>query len=325
MWKPGRLWLIAWLAGSVALFGAVPPRPGVLNYIEGNATLDGTGLSSKSVGSAELTPGQVLSTGQGKAELLLTPGVFLRLGDNSSVRMISPGLTDTRVQLLNGRAMVEATDVHKENNIRIQEGTAQIALLKKGLYSFDADRGLVAVYDGKAQVSEDDRSVDVKGGREVNLNGPLKAEKFDKKAAEETDPLYAWSKVRSEYLSEASAASAQTLVVNNYGWLGGGWYWNPWYGVYSFLPGSGLLYSPFGWGFYSPLAFYGYAPVYHYHTPRVYRGPGVITGPGRVHSGIQPRLGPGIGNPGAGGFSRPGGFGGGRMSGGMRGGFGGHR
>jgi hypothetical protein len=287
----GRLALIAAMAGSVAVFGAVPPHPGVLNYIEGNAVLDGSSLNSKSVGSAEMSSGQVLSTQQGKAEVLLTPGVFLRLGDNSSIRMISPGLTDTRVQLLNGRAMVEAADIHNENNIRIQTGQSQTALLKNGVYGFDADRGVVAVYDGKAAVSEDDRSVDVKGGREVNLNAPLKAEKFDKKAAEQSDPLYAWSKVRSEYLSEASAESARTLVVNNYGWLGGGWYWNPWFSAYSFLPGSGLLYSPFGWGFYSPFAFYGYAPIYRY--PHYHRAPGVIVGGGRVSSGIQPHIGAG--------------------------------
>lgn len=322
MLRLGRLAFMAALAGAVAVFGAIPPHPGVLNYIEGAATIDGTGLNSKSIGSTELAPGQVLSTTQGKAEILLTPGVFLRLGDNSAVRMISPGLTDTRVQLLNGRAMVEAADVHKENNIRIQEDAAQIALLKSGLYSFDADRGLVAVYDGKARVSVDDRSVDVKGGREVNLNAPLKAEKFDKKAAAEADPLYAWSKVRSEYLSEASAASARTVVVNNYGWFGGGWYWNPWFGVYSFLPGDGLLYSPFGWGFYSPFVFYG--PTYYYYAPRLYRSPGVIAGAGRVNSGIHPRLGPGIGSPGTSGFSRSGGFSGAGMWGGARG-FGRHR
>jgi hypothetical protein len=287
----GRFALIAAMAGSVAVFGAVPPHPGVLNYIEGNAALDGSALNPKSVGSAEMSSGQVLTTQQGKAEILLTPGVLLRLGDNSSIRMISPGLTDTRVQLLNGRAMVEAADIHNENNIRIQTRESQTTLLKNGVYGFDADRGSVAVYDGKATVSEDDRSVEVKGGREVNLNAPLKAEKFDKKAAEESDPLYAWSKVRSEYLSQASAASAQTLVVNNYGWLGGGWYWNPWFSAYSFLPGSGLLYSPFGWGFYSPFAFYGYAPVYRY--PRFHRAPHVIVGGGRVTNGIQPHIGVG--------------------------------
>jgi hypothetical protein len=59
------------------VFGANPARPGTLNYIEGSAYLEGKPLTQRAVGSTDLDPGQVLSTGQGKAEILLTPGVFL--------------------------------------------------------------------------------------------------------------------------------------------------------------------------------------------------------------------------------------------------------
>jgi hypothetical protein len=37
------------------------------------------------------------------------------------------------------------------------------------------------------------------------------------------------------------------------GWWGPGWYWDPWFSGFTFLPGDGFFYSPFGWGFYSPL------------------------------------------------------------------------
>jgi hypothetical protein len=79
--------------------------------------------------------------------------------------------------------------------------------------------------------------------------------------------------VRSEYSSQASLASARTLVVDG-GWWGPGWYWNPYWGMYSFVPG-GPLFSPFGWGFYSPRAFYGGGLGYGFrsYARPAYRGP----------------------------------------------------
>ncbi|PYU28185.1 MAG: hypothetical protein DMG31_20730, partial [Acidobacteria bacterium] len=98
------------------------------------------------------------------------------------------------------------------------------------------------------------------------------------------------------------------------GWLGPGWYWDPWFACYTFIPGGGIFYSPFGWAFYSPFAVY--------RSPFFYGG---YYGIGRPHRfgeyhypyghGIEPR----------GGFHRPaGGFHGGAPRGGFpRGGFGG--
>ena len=72
-------------------------RPGTLNYVEGKVSLDGQALDAKSIGSTEIDPGQVLTTDNGKAEILLTPGVFLRLGSDSSVRMVDSGSPETRL------------------------------------------------------------------------------------------------------------------------------------------------------------------------------------------------------------------------------------
>jgi hypothetical protein len=238
--------------------------------LEGAASIDGRTLSAKGVGSEELDRGQVLETSQGKAEMLLTPGVFLRMGDDSAVRMISPGLTDTRVELVRGHALVEATDVLKGNNIQIVDAGSVTRLLKNGLYAFNAAPAKVAVFDGKAEVERDDRTVTVKGGHELDLSSGSRARKFDKKVAEREDPLYLWSSVRSEYLAEASLASARTYVVEPDLWMGAGWYWNPWFSAYSFIPGDGIFYSPFGFGYYSPWFAYR-APVF-YRPWHSYRG-----------------------------------------------------
>jgi hypothetical protein len=55
--------------------------PGTVNYVEGQASIDSHALNSKSIGSAELQPGQLLTTKKGKVEILLTPGVFLRVSN----------------------------------------------------------------------------------------------------------------------------------------------------------------------------------------------------------------------------------------------------
>jgi hypothetical protein len=254
---------------SIPATAAIPPRPGVVNYVEGNANIDGRTIAFKDVGMTALDANQVLTTAQGKAEILLTPGVFLRLNDNSQVRMVSTGLTNTSVELLRGEALVEADTLFKETRVSIVERGSTTTLAKNGLYSFNADLARVAVYDGEATVQQDDRTVTVKKGKDVNVGVQLKVVKFDRHQADE---LYHWSNLRSEYVSEANINSARTYVGNPGLWYGSGWYWDPYFSFYSFFPGSGFLYSPFGWGLYSPWV----APV------AIYRGGGrVLTTPVR--------------------------------------------
>ena len=64
-------------------------------------------LDEKSIGSVEVDPGQTLTTQTSKAEILLTPGVFVRMGDTSSATMISSGLTNTKMSIDRGEALVE--------------------------------------------------------------------------------------------------------------------------------------------------------------------------------------------------------------------------
>lgn len=265
-----------WLSGSALLlatsaWAAVPAHPGMLNYVEGQARIAGQTVTPSNVGTADVGEGQVIETGRGKAEILLTPGVFLRLGENSAVRLDAAGLTDTRVAVLGGKVLVEADNLRKQNNIRVLDGTAVARLEKDGIYAFAANPGLVQTFDGKVQVTDNDRSIDLGKGHEAVLqSAQLQSQKFDRKEAEK-DPLYQWSKARSEYLAEANIQSAQTLIVNNGGWYGGGWYWNPWFSSYAWVPGDGMFWSPFGYGFYSPFTVWS-APVY------VYRGRGGFRG-----------------------------------------------
>jgi len=233
---------------SQARHRAESAPPGTINYVEGQAAIGSLPLNSKAVGVSALQGGQSLSTGAGKAELLLTPGVFLRVGDNSSLKMVSPSLTRTEVSLSSGQAMVEVDQIHKSNDLLVAEDGATTRLLKRGLYGFDANSGQVRVFKGQARVREGKHQVKLGGSHQVTLNpaGKLKSRHFDKKAYEGS--LYRFSKLRSDYIAQANAKAVQ-YVYN--GWSGpgwgwsGGWGWNPWFGGYTFFPGSGVFYSPF--------------------------------------------------------------------------------
>jgi hypothetical protein len=254
-WKSiGAFIFLALLNGPVR--GSVPPQPGTINYIEGQASIGGLLLNESSVRSVKLLAGQSVSTQAGKVEMLLTPGVFLRIDAQSSVQMISPGLANTVLLLEKGRAMVEVAEIHPENNLRMNVGATSTQMLRAGLYDFDADHGQILVFDGRAMVQAGGRRIDVGRGSEVSLNamGKLKGRRFDKKLYE--DDFYRWSSLRSSYVSEANIDAARRYAgVSGYSpemWDGGGWYWDSPYDAYTFIPGDGIFYSPFGWGFYSP-------------------------------------------------------------------------
>lgn len=305
------------VAGMLALpaFGAPKiPAPdmqpvaqiGTVNYVEGEASINGQPLGQNPVGTAVLA-GQTLATRNGKAELLLTPGVILRLDSGSSVRMDSPGLANTVVTVTQGRAMVEADQVLPANNIVVNEDGFGVKLVKRGLYEFDATAGQIRVFDGQANLVSDMKTVEIKGGHELALNhAKLKTHDFDKKAYE--DDFYRWASLRSSYLAEANASAARLYVNGGPGWYGPDWYWSPWFDAYTWIPGDGIFWGPFGWGFFSPW-YVGYAPLYF--------------GYGYGFGGYYHRFGPGYRAPmvGARPFAAPrSGFGGGAARSGFVGG-----
>jgi hypothetical protein len=194
---------------------ANPASPGTLNYIEGQASIEGRSLSSQSVGNTALQAGQVLATANGKAEILLTPGIFLRLGDDSTVQMVSTDLTHTEIRLEQGHANVEVDQIYPQNTILVDLKNGQTQLLKNGLYAFDAGNSTVRVFDGKAAVysganlQANVKPIDVKGGHQLVLNGePFKPQGFNKDQAS-ADPLYKWSSLRSNYLGQANLNLAE--------------------------------------------------------------------------------------------------------------------
>jgi hypothetical protein len=264
-----------------------------VNYIEGNISVDGRTLNTSQNGQVVLQPSQTLTTAQGKAEVLLSPGVFLRVGDQGEIRMISPELVNPHVEVVRGSAMLEVDSKVKDASVTVSERGASASVLKEGLYRFDSEAGRMAVVDGELNVTENGQTKKIGKGKEIVLESDprLKAESFDRNAK---DSLYVWSEVRSQSLAQANASTARYLYAGYGPYVGTGWYWNPWFSMYSWLPGDGFFYSPFGYPFYS----IRYVPVYRgYYSG--YRGPYR----GVAGTGFVPRATSGASVPAANGFT----------------------
>jgi hypothetical protein len=249
-------------AGAASAQYVISAHSGVVQYVEGTAFLNDNPVEPKAGQFPDVKENQIFRTEQGQAEILLTPGVFLRLGQDSSIRMASNKLSDTRVEVLGGSAMVECDDLAKDNAIMLLYKANSILLVKRGLYRVDSVPGVFKVYDGEAIVKGESGQVTLHKGKQTLLNGALMAENFDVKA---DDELYRWSDRRSGYLAKANISSATSLSSSyagyGYGWSG--WQFNPMFGLYTFVPYDGYMFSPFGYGFWSPYTVWQ-APIYYY-------------------------------------------------------------
>jgi hypothetical protein len=223
-------------------------RSGMVNYVEGDVQLAGRPVKLDGAIFPNVKIGETLSTQAGHAEILLTPGVFLRLDRNTSFRMISDKLTDTQVEILSGSALVEADEILKDNRIAVKMADSETSLLKTGLYHFNADAKQVRAFTGKAQVSEASNSTELKGGRTLLVASSLTPDKFDRNKSK--DELYLWSEQRDYRLELANISVARG--TNSKSLSNSLWAWDPWLSMYTFLPRSGYMYSPFGIAWYSP-------------------------------------------------------------------------
>lgn len=276
-------WTARTIRTSFVLLAAISPvwandyattHVGALDYIDGRAFVNGKVARGNTGQLPILDSGGSLRTGKGHAEMLLTPGVFLRLGSNSRIRLLSASLTDTRLRLDQGAAILEVDDLHKDNLIRVDLGSGTVQVLKNGLYRFDADPARVQVMKGKVALIEGENRLKAGKHREIILSpGPTIA-KFKSATA---DDLSRWSRLRSEYEAEASVASAQYIYDMGGPWGYSDWFWNPWFSTWTWLPAWGSYFNPYGFAYFSPLS------VYHHYPMRYY---------GERHLSFVPRNGP---------------------------------
>jgi hypothetical protein len=327
MFKQSRissaLVLMAMTAAVCSAQSVTSAHSGTLHYFEGDISIDGTPVQAKVARFSDIKEQSVLSTGLGRAEVLLTPGVFLRIGENSSIKMLDNRLISTRVEILSGNAIVESDDPQmsiKDSPVSLIYKDYEIRLVKHGLVEIATDPAQVKVYNGEAVVditsgAGANNRATVKEGRLLNFSAALVTENFNAKVG---DDLYIWARDRSQSVSAANMSSARSInsggygsgfgsgsgyglgsgfgsgygYGNGYGYggagLGGwnsGWYYNPYFDMFTYVPGAGTYWNAFGYGFFSPLTIYNYySPSSYWYGGGGARGTGSI---GRPLEGVS--------------------------------------
>jgi hypothetical protein len=200
------------------------------------------------------------------------------------------------VEFLSGTAMLETVDAGssvKDPAVTIVYKDFQTQPMREGIFELTSMPSQVRVFKGEAKVFGNDTSVNVKEGNMVELGMTMASAKFD---AKDGDDLYLWSRDRSAYLSAGNMSSARTMATSGFGngaamgngmgygslgfgsgyaytgwnpamWNGfsGGWYYNSYLNMYSYMPFAGTMYSPFGYGYYNPMTIgYVYTPGYYW-------------------------------------------------------------
>jgi hypothetical protein len=237
----------------------VSAKPGALNFIQGEVSINGDPVWRANLKTTFLNAGDTLAVENGKAEVLLTPGVFLRVGEHAQVRMIKPSLIETQVEVVSGESMIEVDDIVPGSSLDVMDHGSVTTMLKPGLFRFTEHN--IAALDGKAEVAFGSKKLTLNKDKEVQIDDTLHASKVD---LNQPDDLFAWSNGRSQVNAAASyAGSTQAYNSGGYGYssfASPGWYWASGFNSYMWLPGNGAFYSPFGWGFYGP-GLVAYAPV----------------------------------------------------------------
>lgn len=218
MFRRRKLGLLFFCAGC-ALFPlyaqkVVSARAGLITYLQGPAFLDGKRVVLKTARFPQMRDGEILSTGRGRAELLLSPGIVLRLAENSQLRMDDAQLSNTRVTLQQGEALVEVVQLAEGNRIQVEIGETSTELIRTGLYRFGISlngtgQNTLRVYGGEALVRSGIKIVEAKRGNTVNLNADPAVSPFDRK---QKDPLHNWAARRSFelFMSDPDAREKQT-------------------------------------------------------------------------------------------------------------------
>lgn len=247
-------------------------RSGLVYFFDGYVYLEDQQLQPKFGRFEEIGAGRVLRTGIGRAEVLLTPGVILRVDESSAIRMLSDSLSDTRVELLRGSAIVEVgheavnpPDTFIYKNWQVRLGDLSIARI-------DSEPEQVRVLSGTASVSAQGSSdvATVHRGEVLPLASVLLP---DPATTPADDTFNVWAMNRSSVVDEDNTIGAGITddpdQMDNSGVALGGFSYFPPTGI----PSLGMTY-PYGLSFWGPSQLWmnpylGGAYPYGLYYPRV--------------------------------------------------------
>jgi hypothetical protein len=211
----GKLGLLLLCGGALLPLSAqkvVSARAGLLTYLQGSVSIDGKPVILKTARFPQMRDGDTLSTGpgRGRVEVLLAPGIVFRLVENSQVRMDSTDLSDTRITLQQGEALIEVIRMAEDNRLQVAVGETTTEPIRPGLYRIGiSQNATLRVYGGEALVRSGLKTADAKRGIAVSLDADLGVSRFERK---QTDSFHAWAARRSFdlFMSDPDTRHKQT-------------------------------------------------------------------------------------------------------------------
>ena len=184
----------------------ISTHSGIVYFFEGSVYLGDQMLQPHPGKFSSVPPGAELRTAEGRAEVLLTPGVFVRIGARSAIRMVANELSDTRVELLAGSALVDSAELNSGTSVTLIYKNWSVRFLNHGVYRIDTDPPRLSILQGQAQVSAG-TDKDVTVGRGMNL--PFASVLVPQPSTDwPRDALSAWAEGRQQSISADDAIAA---------------------------------------------------------------------------------------------------------------------
>lgn len=259
----------------------ISTKAGFVNRVEGEVYVLRAGEDDEkgraSLGTQMRAGDRLSVAANGFAETLLNPGSYLRLSENTEVRALSVDLDSVRFELIKGSVIAEIGQVDKNIPIEIVTPHGALTIAKAGLSRIDAKGSatLVAVRQGEIHLGTRsdfaaNQSLKIKRGKVVTLTGspqpgPSDVAKLDKDAIDKFD---SWSFNRAQALT-----AANVKALSRSGVLTAGWYYDPFFNFYTFVPSRSWFSSPYGFGFFNNYRdCYDYTP--YYNSGSYYRSQG---------------------------------------------------
>jgi hypothetical protein len=269
--------VVAWmvLSGPLMAQPLISTKGGLMNVIEGQADVQHPQDMrwEKVKPLMQLRRGDTLRTrDMAHVEMLLNPGSFARLAGETMVRLVNDRLTDLSLELLDGSMEVQASGLKTIRQIEVTVKGQKFLIVKDGVYRFDVrDSGVASarVYRGEMRaLLASGKITTLKKSKEALIDLSTGAVAFNHFDAKALDDLSQWSAYRDSLLASANSRVGRGLgggYWSAFGFnpfiYGGGWFYNPLYGYYTYLPGYGYGFS-------------GYCSPYGYHYPIIIVGGG---------------------------------------------------
>jgi hypothetical protein len=189
----------------------ISAHSGLVHFFDGAISIDGRAVSPMNGRFPEVPEGALLHTDEGKAEILLGPEIFLWLGRTSTIRMQRNSLADTRVELLEGSAIVQSAQLPPDNAVTLIHEDSQVRLSAHSLYRIDALLSGLTVLQGQANVTNGGKILDIKEPCHMAFSSGL----ITPLSESEPDTLDGWARERRLAIAATNLNRVRTETSAN--------------------------------------------------------------------------------------------------------------